>query len=137
MRPIKLKVKTKTQEYPIIIGSNLMSNISKVIKDNSLSFKQCLLIIDKNISKKILLKLKKSLIKRNVYVYVYFLKANEINKNINTVNKILEILLNKNLDVLSICVGFKSSNDILSDKAFLKDSFPDIARFVILLIFLL
>ena len=32
MKPIKLKIKTKTQEYPIIIGSNLMSNISKIIK---------------------------------------------------------------------------------------------------------
>ena len=94
MKPIKLKIKTKTQEYNIIIGSNLMSNISKITKDNSLNFKQCLLIIDKNISKKIVSKIKKSLIKKNPYVYFY--KANEINKNQNHVNKILDILLNKN-----------------------------------------
>ena len=95
MKPIKLKIKTKTQEYPIIIGSNLMSNISKIFKENSLNFKQCLmLIIDKNISKKIVSKIKKSLIKKNPYVYFY--KANEINKNQNHVNKILDILLNKN-----------------------------------------
>jgi 3-dehydroquinate synthase/shikimate kinase/3-dehydroquinate synthase len=71
-----------------------MSNISKITKDNSLNFKQCLLIIDKNISKKIVSKIKKSLIKKNPYVYFY--KANEINKNQNHVNKILDILLNKN-----------------------------------------
>ena len=34
MKPIKLKIKTKTQQYPIIIGSNLMSNISKVFENN-------------------------------------------------------------------------------------------------------
>ena len=94
MRPIKLKIKTKTQEYPIIIGSNLISNISKIIEDNLINFKKCLLIVDKNISKKIILKIKKSLIQKNIYVY-YF-KASEINKNQNNVNKILDTLLNKN-----------------------------------------
>ena len=29
MKPIKLTIKTKTQLYPIIIGTNLISNISK------------------------------------------------------------------------------------------------------------
>ena len=94
MRQIKLKIKTKTQEYPIIIGSNLISNISKIIKNNSLNFKQCLLVVDTNISKKIIVKVKKSLNKKNIYVYFY--KASEINKNINNINKILDILLNKN-----------------------------------------
>ena len=32
MKPIKLKIKTKTQEYSIIIGSNLVSNIAKITK---------------------------------------------------------------------------------------------------------
>ena len=76
MRPIKLKIKTKTQQYPIIIGSNLMPNISKIIKGNSLNFKQCLLIIDKNISKKIVSKIKKSLNKKKLYIH--FFKANEM-----------------------------------------------------------
>jgi len=94
MKPIKLKIKTKTQQYPIIIGSNLVSNISKIINDNSLNFKQCLFIVDNNISTKILSKIKKSLNKKKLYVH--FFNANEINKNINNVNKILDILLNKN-----------------------------------------
>ena len=94
MKPIKLKIKTKAQIYPIIIGSNLISNISKIAKNNSLNFKKCLLIIDKNISKKIISKIKKSLKKKKIYIY--FFKANEINKNQKNVNKILNILLNKN-----------------------------------------
>merc|ERR1712078_799268 len=33
-----LKIETKTQKYPIIIGSNLITNFSKIIKNNSLTF---------------------------------------------------------------------------------------------------
>ena len=51
MKAIKLKINTKTQKYSIIIGSNLVSNISKILKENSINFKQCLFVIDKNISK--------------------------------------------------------------------------------------
>ena len=94
MKPIKLKIKTKTQIYPIIIGSNLMLNISRIIKNNSINFKQCLLVVDKNISIKIVSKIKRSLNKKKIYVH--FFKASEINKNIKNVNKIIDILLNKN-----------------------------------------
>ena len=94
MKPIKLIINTKTQTYPIIIGSNLVSNISNIAKNNSLNFKKCLLVIDKNISSKIITKVKKSLIKKNLTMY--FFKASEKNKSQNSVNKILEILLSKN-----------------------------------------
>jgi len=94
MKPIKLNIKTKTQTYPIIIGSNLITNIFKIIKYNSLNFKQCLLLIDSNVPKKMVSKIKKSLKKKKLYVY--FFKASEVNKNINNVNKILDILLKKN-----------------------------------------
>ena len=94
MKPIKLRIKTKTQEYPIIIGANIVSNILKISKSNLVDFKQCLLVIDKNISKKIISNIKKSLIKKKIYSH-YF-NASEINKNQNNVDKILNILLNKN-----------------------------------------
>ena len=94
MKPIKLKIKTKTQTYPIIIGSNLMGNISKIIENNSIKFQRSMIIVDKKISKKIILRVKKSLNKKNVYIQ-YF-KANEVNKNIQNVNKILNLLLKKN-----------------------------------------
>ncbi len=94
MKPIKLKIKTKSQEYSIVIGSNLISNILKIAKNNSLTFKKCLLIVDTNIPKIKIFKIKKSLLKKNLYIH--FFKASEINKNQKNVNKILEILLNKN-----------------------------------------
>tara|TARA_B100001057_G_scaffold394572_1_gene403803 strand:+ start:527 stop:1633 length:1107 start_codon:yes stop_codon:yes gene_type:complete len=112
MKHIKLKIKTKTHEYPIIIGSNLIKNISKIIENNSLKFRQCLLIVDTNISKTKISKIKKSLNKKNLYVYNY--KASEINKNMTFINKILDILLSKNFsreDCL-ISVGGGITGDI-------------------------
>ena len=94
MKPIKLIVKTGTQKYPILIGSNLISKISKVIDNNSIKFEKCLLIIDKNVPKNLIIKIKKSL--KNKKLYFYFIKANEKNKNQKTTNSILKILLNKN-----------------------------------------
>ena len=93
MKPIKLKINTRTQQYPIIIGSNLMKNLSKIFKSNSINFKKCLIIIDKNIPKTNILNIKR-LIKKNSYVH--FFKASEVNKNMNSVNQILNILLKKN-----------------------------------------
>ena len=94
MKIIKLKIKTKSQNYPIIIGSNLISNISKLARNNSVNFKKCLLFVDKNISRKVISKIKKSLIKKKLYVNYFH--ASEVNKNQKNVNKILDILLNKN-----------------------------------------
>ena len=72
MKPIKLKIETKTQKYPIIIGSNLIINLSKIIKNNSLTFNQCLLVVDKNVPKKFITKIKNSFNKKK-YIYVFLL----------------------------------------------------------------
>jgi 3-dehydroquinate synthase/shikimate kinase/3-dehydroquinate synthase len=112
MKPIKLKIKTKTKQYPIIIGSNLTTNISKIFKDNAINFNKCLLIIDKNVPNKFISQIKGSI--KNKKTYVQFFKANEINKNQNNVNKILEILLRKNFtrDDCLISVGGGITGDI-------------------------
>ena len=69
MSQIKLKVKTVTQKYPILIGSNLISKLSKIFNDNSIQFKQCLLVIDKNIPKKAIYTLKRSLKKKKIFIF--------------------------------------------------------------------
>ena len=114
MKTIKLKVKTKNDLYPIIIGSNLVSDILKITKNNSVNFNKCLLIIDKNIPKKTISKIKKSL--KNKKCYIYYFKASEINKNQKNVNKILDILLNRNFsreDCL-ISIGGGITGDVSS-----------------------
>ena len=94
MKPIKLIVKTKSQEYPIIIGSNLVSKVALLIKNNSIKFNKCLLLVDKNVPKKIVIKIKKTL--KNKDIFFHFINANEKNKNQKTINNILKILLDKN-----------------------------------------
>ena len=52
MKPIKLKVNTNTESYPIIIGSKLLTQFSNLVNYNLTKFEKCLLVIDKNVPKK-------------------------------------------------------------------------------------
>jgi len=112
MKKTKLNITTKTEKYPIIIGSNLTSDVSKVFRSNSINFDKCFIVIDKKVPRKFLLNIKKSL--KNKKKYVFLLNASEKNKNFNSVNKILEILLKENFsrgDCL-ISVGGGITGDI-------------------------
>ena len=64
MKPIKLNVKTKLENYPIIIGSNLIDNLNSLLKKNSIFFNQCLLVIDDNVPIKLISRLTKSIKKK-------------------------------------------------------------------------
>ena len=94
MKPIKLTIKTNTKEYPIIIGSNLISKISIIIKNNNIQSDKYFFVVDKNVPKRQILKIKKSL--KNKKTFFHLINANEKNKNQNSINNMLEILLNKN-----------------------------------------
>ena len=94
MKITKLKVNTKSEKYPILIGSNLISKIKKIFDNNLIKFEKCLLVIDNNVPKKIILNLKRNL--RNKKIYLLFFEANEKNKNQKSVDDILKILLSKN-----------------------------------------
>ena len=54
MKVKKLIVRFDKGKYPILIGSNLVSKLSKIAKENSIFFDKCLLFIDRNVPKKIL-----------------------------------------------------------------------------------
>ena len=112
MKNIKLRIKTNNQNYSIIIGSYLTKEISKILNKNSIIFKKCLLVVDKKIPKEKIFEIKKSLKKK--YIHTFYINANESNKNIKTVNKILETLLKKNFsreDCL-IAIGGGITGDI-------------------------
>ncbi len=94
MKQIKLLVKADTQKYPIIIGYKLTTKISNIIKKNSINFKKCFIVVDKNVPKKFISNIIKSL--KNYEIYIHFFYANEKNKNFKSINDILEILLKKN-----------------------------------------
>jgi 3-dehydroquinate synthase len=94
MKPIKLKVKTKLDNYSIIIGSNIIKDLTTYFKKNSINFDKCLLIIDNKVPSRMISKITKSLNRKKIFKFRF--NANEKNKNFNNINKVLQILLNKN-----------------------------------------
>ena len=93
MSLIKLKVNTNSGKYSIIIGNNILSKINKFLNESSISFNQCLLVVDKNIPKNFIKSALKSLPKGSTAIH-YF-SAREKNKNQKSVNEIISILLKK------------------------------------------
>ena len=112
MKPIKLIVKTKSDSYPILIGSNIIKDLALHLRKNSINFNKCLLIIDKNVPKKMISKITRSLKRKEISKFLF--NANEKNKNLNNVNKILQVLLNKNFSRLDcvITVGGGITGDV-------------------------
>ena len=96
MNSIKLQVKTKSQNYPIFIGNNVLNRLKKILKENLINFNQCLIVADNNVPKKLINKVLKSLPKKETTIH-YF-NASEKNKNQKSIDKILSILLDKNFN---------------------------------------
>ena len=94
MKIKKIVVRTKSQKYPVFIGSNLISKFSKIMLSCSTKPDKYLLLVDRKIPKKMLKKIKTSL--NNKKTFIFNFEANEKNKNQKTINDILEILLQKN-----------------------------------------
>jgi len=96
MNLIKLQVKTGNQKYPIFIGNNILSKLKSFLKENSINFNQCLIVVDKNIPRKLINKVLNSLPQKKISLY-YF-NSSEKNKNQKSVDSILSILLSKNFN---------------------------------------
>ena len=61
MRAIKLQINTKDHKYPILIGTGLITKLSKLLNNNSIKFNKCLLVIDNRVPKNLINKIFKSL----------------------------------------------------------------------------
>ena len=112
MMPIKLNVRTVSENYPIIIGSSIIKNLGLYLNKNSIFFNQCLLVIDKKVPKKMISKVNAALKRKKVSKFLF--NANEKNKDLNNVNKILQILLHKNFSRLDcvITIGGGITGDV-------------------------
>ena len=56
MSSIKLQVNTESQKYPIYIGNNVLNKLQKLLNENLINFNQCLVVLDRNVPKKIIIK---------------------------------------------------------------------------------
>jgi len=108
----KIIVNTQSQKYPIFIGKNIISKLSSILKKNSIRFNNCLLVVDRNVPKKMILLIKKNL--KNKKTFIHYVKANELNKNLKNTNNIIKILLDKNFsrDDCLISIGGGIVGDI-------------------------
>ena len=61
MKEIKLFIKTKSKNYPLIIGSKIINKLKNILRLNKISFEKCLIIYDTKVPKKKLNILKKQI----------------------------------------------------------------------------
>ena len=104
MKKIKLKVKTKSKTYPIIIGKNVITQISNILKSNNISFEKTLIIVDSKLPKKKLSILKKKIISKKKIIL--FFNASEKNKNLKSINLILNKLFKLNFNRNDCIISF-------------------------------
>ena len=96
MKITKLKGKNLNSNYPIIIGKNILNQISVQIKTLCPGAEKVALIVDKNVPNKFKIKLKKYLNKYTVYTFEY--SVNEKFKSFINVNKLVEKCLANNFN---------------------------------------
>ena len=106
MKKNKILINTSNGSYPILIGTGLISNLGKILNYYSIKSSKYLIIFDKNIPKKHIRTIKKSIKKKTILLK--FLSS-EKNKNQKSVNSILNILqknnFNRNDCVISVGGG--------------------------------
>ena len=118
MRIHNIKVNTRTKKYSIIIGSQILKNILKILSKENIYFEKCLIVTDKNIPYKFRSILLKKLKKKKIFTYKF--DANEKNKSYKYVQKIHDFLFKNRFNredcVISLgggitgdVVGFASS----------------------------
>jgi 3-dehydroquinate synthase len=96
MKTTRLKVKNLNSNYPIIIGKNILNQISSQVKTLCPSAEKVALIVDKNVPNKFKIKLKKYLNKYTVYTFEF--SVNEKFKSFLNVNKLVEKCLANNFN---------------------------------------
>ncbi len=104
MKKIKLNVKTKSKEYPIIIAKNIISQTANILKLNNFIFEKILIVVDTKIPKNKIEILKKKFTSKKIVIH-YF-KANEKNKNLKSINLVLEKLFKFNFNRNDCIISF-------------------------------
>ena len=76
-----LPIKTKSKHYNIYIGNNIIPKLKKIVKKEKINFDKYLIIVDKNVPKMFLNKIKSNLnFKKKL---IYYFKPSEKNKNLS------------------------------------------------------
>jgi len=103
MKINKIKIRTNTKNYSILIGKNLLKKVNKILNDNNLSFDKCLIVTDKNVPHKF-----KKTLYRNLKTKIFKIEliSSEKNKNYKAVEKIHKILFTKRFNRSDCVISF-------------------------------
>ena len=93
---IKLQIKTASKNYQIIIGKDILNKTKTILNSNNINFNKCLIVVDKKVPKKNLLRLKNQIKSKKTIIYLF--SSSERNKNQNIVNNILKKLFKNNFN---------------------------------------
>ena len=104
MKNSKLIIQTKSKNYPIYFGNNILNTTGKLIKKNLPNVKKICIISDNKLPKIFLKKLIKSLKKYDLKIYK--LSANEKTKTFSVAYKIIEKLLKDNFNRSDCVIAF-------------------------------
>ena len=99
----KIKFKSKSYNYSIIIGKSALNVLPKKIKLLCPKTKNIAFIVDKKVPLKFIKNLRNKLNNYNLFFFPF--AANEKNKSVNTVNIFLKKLLSKNLNRTDLIIG--------------------------------
>ena len=99
----KIPINTKEKKYSIIIGSNIIQDISKILLKEKIFFEKCLIVLDKNIPLNFIAALLKKLKTKKI---IYKFKATEKNKNFKNVDKIHNILFKHKFNRTDCIISF-------------------------------
>ena len=69
MKAKKITINTSDGSYPILIGKNLSLNLGNILKENNIFSSKILLVIDNNVPKKMVQKIKKK-IKKKFFLFL-------------------------------------------------------------------
>ena len=104
MKINKLKVKNLNSNYSVIIGINILNQISSQIKEICPDAQKIALVVDKNVPTKFKVKLKNYLKKYKLFIFEY--TVNEKFKSLINVNKLVEKCLANNFNRNDILISF-------------------------------
>ena len=107
-----LPIRTKSKNYNIYIGQNIISKINKFIINENIKFKKTLIVVDKKIPKNFLKKILSKIVCDKKIIFLF--NASEKNKNLKSANAILELLLKNNFtrNDIVICLGGGITGDV-------------------------
>tara|TARA_B100001027_G_scaffold38458_2_gene24161 strand:- start:8580 stop:9692 length:1113 start_codon:yes stop_codon:yes gene_type:complete len=103
MKLNKINVTTKDGKYRVYIGNNIIRNLNKIFKREKILFNKVLFVLDNKVPSKNSHEVIKNIKCRDKIFYK--IVANEKNKNLNNVEKIIEILLENNFSRSDCLVG--------------------------------